>query len=140
MIKRKCQIRAVSPITCFTVPIVGTTELNLTEKEIYECLCSGAEITEILPNNKTIELNFDNYNRINSIIGEPTEIKKETIITKIKDEPKFIEQNDSYVVETTDILPDNKTIESNNEKPYIVKAHTNESKNNNYKNNKKKKK
>ena len=58
MNKKKCNIYAKSPITCFTVPIVGHCTLNLTSNEIYKCLCARAEVTEILPNGKSINLDF----------------------------------------------------------------------------------
>ena len=67
MNKKKCNIYAKSPITCFTVPIVGHCTLNLTSNEIYKCLCARAEVTEILPNGKSINLDFSNYT-INSFI------------------------------------------------------------------------
>ena len=82
MVMKKCQIHAISPITCFTVPIVGTTQLNLTPDEIYNCLCAKAEVMEILANGKMINLDFTNYNRDNSIIGEPMEeVKEEPVET-----------------------------------------------------------
>lgn len=75
MNKKRCQIRTTSPITCFTVPIVGTTELNLTHDEIYKCLCAKAEVIEILVDGKRIHLDFTNYNKDNywtkNPIGEP---------------------------------------------------------------------
>lgn len=87
---KKCQIHAISPITCFTVPIVGITELNLTEDEIYKCLCSKAEVKEILENGKMINLDFTNYNRNNSIIGEPTVTNE--VPKHVEEEPVKIEE------------------------------------------------
>lgn len=97
MVMKKCQIHATSPITCFTVPIVGTTELNLTPDEIYKCLCAKAEVMEILGNGKMINLDFSNYNRDNSIIGEPIEeVKEEQSEEKIvvieEEEPEVVEE------------------------------------------------
>ena len=96
MVMKKCQIHATSPITCFTVPIVGTTELNLTPDEIYKCLCAKAEVMEILANGKTINLDFSNYNRDNSIIGEPIEeVKEEQTEEDVEveeEEPETVEE------------------------------------------------
>lgn len=92
MVMKKCQIHATSPITCFTVPIVGTTELNLTPDEIYKCLCAKAEVIEILGNGKTINLDFSNYNRDNSIIGEPIEEIKEEQTEVEEEEPETVEE------------------------------------------------
>ena len=92
MVMKKCQIHATSPITCFTVPIVGTTELNLTPDEIYKCLCAKAEVMEILGNGKTINLDFSNYNRDNSIIGEPIEEIKEEQTEVEEEEPETVEE------------------------------------------------
>lgn len=131
---KKCQIRAISPITCFTVPIIGTTELNLTENEIYQCLCYNAEIMEILSNGKMVKLNFDNYNRDNSIIGEPTEEKPYII-----DDKEDVILTDEIITTVQDNI-ENNNVEPKNEKTHIVKTYNNETKNNNYKNNNKKKK
>ena len=68
--KKRCQIYASLPITCFEVPIVGETELNLTENEIYKCLCAKAQVIEILPNGKRINLDFTNYNKDNYYIPD----------------------------------------------------------------------
>lgn len=94
MVIKKCQIHATSPITCFTVPIVGTTQLNLTPDEIYKCLCAKAEVMEILANGKMINLDFSNYNRDNSIIGEPVE--------EVKEEPSG--EIDALVTEVTETV------------------------------------
>lgn len=65
MEKKRCQIRAGLPITCFEVPIIGNAELNLTYDEIYKCLCAKAEVTEILNDGRRIHLDFTNYNKNN---------------------------------------------------------------------------
>jgi hypothetical protein len=98
MVIKKCKIHATSPITCFTVPIVGTTELNLTTDEIYKCLCAKAEVMEILANGKAINLDFSNYNRDNSIIGEPVEEVKEEIVEVTPEPPveEVVENNVTF--------------------------------------------
>ena len=63
--KKRCQIYAGLPITCFEVPIIGHAELNLTPDEIYKCLCAKAEVIEILPTGKRINLDFSNYDKDN---------------------------------------------------------------------------
>ena len=68
MIKKKCQIHAGLPITCFEVPIIGNTELNLTPDEIYKCLCAKAEVIEILKDGSKINLDFSNYAKDNTVI------------------------------------------------------------------------
>ena len=80
MKKKRCQIYAGLPITCFEVPIIGETELNLTADEIYKCLCAKAEVIEILPDGKRINLDFTNYGKNNHItesIEEPVEVPVE---------------------------------------------------------------
>lgn len=100
--KKRCQIHAVFPITCFTVPIVGRTELNLTHDEIYKCLCSKAEVSEILPSGKLVRLDFTNYNKDNDIkkavVEEPIvkEEEKEDIVEETPTE-------EEVVVESKDI-------------------------------------
>lgn len=88
--KKKCSIYAKFPITCFTVPIVGHTTLNLTPEEIYECLCARAEVSEILPNGKTVDLDFSNYNKDN-YNKEPVVEEKVLVLTdkvEVKEEVK----------------------------------------------------
>ena len=67
MIKKKCQIHAGLPITCFEVPIIGNTELNLTPDEIYKCLCAKAEVIEILKDGSKVNLDFSNYAKDNAV-------------------------------------------------------------------------
>lgn len=152
MVIKKCQIRAISPITCFTVPIVGNTELNLTTDEIYKCLCAKAEVLEILENGKMINLNFTNYNRDNSIIGEPiTEKISDTITEEIQETPieNFTVMNDKtdeviisdtisteYNQEVIDCISENTITDSESEttstsaEPYVVKDRKYENKKN----------
>lgn len=163
MIMKKCQIHAVSPITCFTVPIVGSTQLNLTHDEIYQCLCAKAEVLEILGNGKTINLDFTNYNRDNSIIGEPVE-KVEEIVTEehpepvieVEEEPEVIEEvaeeevtldlaetEETVFVTGMSVLEDEESEVEDAETVFTpaepVKEMKVESRNNNYKNNNNKK-
>lgn len=100
--KKKCQIHARYPITCFEVPIVGFTELNLTSEEIYKCLCAKAEITEVLPDGKLVNLDFTNYDKDNYEIKPKEEIVE--TVQKIK-EP----------VEDKEEVEEDKTLENNKE-------------------------
>ena len=85
MKKRKCQIHAKTPITCFSVPILGITQLNLTTDEIYKCLCSRAEVKEFLPNGKTRNLDLNNYNKL--VEDEtPVVIKEEPVVLPVQEE------------------------------------------------------
>lgn len=97
--KKKCQIYASLPITCFEVPIIGETELNLTEDEIYKCLCAKAEVLEILSNGKRINLDFTNYNKDN----EPNIIIK-TSNNKEEITEKIIETKEEIITETSEVL------------------------------------
>lgn len=132
--KKKCQIHAVFPITCFSVPIVGHTELNLTTDEIYQCLCAKAEVAEVLPNGKTINLDFSNYNKDNFIkkedIKKPEEqkinneqtSKNEEVLNKINEESK-------------EVINEDNTVKEKETEQSLVKTHEVSSRNNNYKNN-----
>lgn len=147
MDKRRCQIHAVSPITCFTVPIIGHTKLNLTTDEIYKCLCAKAEVTEILPSGKTVNLDFTNYDKVQPIKEstketyttvevlnvEPTE---ESVTTD--DKKESVEVNDKKPVEETEVISENNETKEEvkselEESP--VKTHELSSRNNNYKQN-----
>lgn len=85
MIKKKCQINARTPVTCFSVPIIGFAQLDLTYDEIYKCLCSNTEVVEILEDGSTINLNFRNYNKDNSK-GEPIEEVKAAPVEEVQEE------------------------------------------------------
>lgn len=115
MNKKRCQIHTGLPITCFTVPIVGNTELNLTIDEIYKCLCAKAEVIEILNDGKRIHLDFSNYDKNNQsetiIDVEYKENLTETIVNDISynDESeainidKDIEVSEDVELSTTEI-------------------------------------
>lgn len=156
--KRKCQINAVYPITCFQVPIVGNTELNLTTEEIYKCLCAKAEVTEILSDGSMMSLDFSNYNKTSIIENteksndtslHPAEINvkefkhveeftteedfndvKEEIVDeeKLEDSTEDIEDNTQIVDE--DKVESKETVEVKDENP--VKTHEVHARNNNY--------
>ena len=90
MQKKRCRIYAGLPITCFEVPIIGETELNLTPDEIYKCLCSKAEVIEILPDGSHINLDFTNYNKDNrkeEPVLEET-IKPVTVVPVVETTPE----------------------------------------------------
>lgn len=132
MITKKCQIRATTPITCFSVPIIGNTKLNLTSEEIYKCLCAKAEVLEILENGKTINLDFTNYNRDNSIIGEPivTEKTSDTVteeLQEVVDTPVDITENNLSIVGETDevIVGDTISTEHEDEAEVIISTSEN---------------
>lgn len=133
MITKKCQIRATAPITCFSVPIIGNTKLDLTSEEIYKCLCAKAEVLEILENGKTINLDFTNYNRDNSIIGEPIVIEKtsdtvyEELQKLVKDTPVDVTENNFTIVDESDevVVGDTISTEHENEPEVIISASEN---------------
>lgn len=81
MKKKKCEIHATLPITCFEVPIIGDANLNLTADEIYKCLCSKAEVKEVLPDGKRINLDFTNYDKDNSIVTLPYKGEEVKVVT-----------------------------------------------------------
>lgn len=137
MNKRKCQVHAVFPITCFTVPIIGHTELNLTTDEIYKCLCAKAEISEILPSGKVVRLDFSNYNKsplINKEEDTKEESKKEIESSVLTTDTKLENKKE---IETpllnTDTSLENNEKENSEHSP--VKTHEVSSRNNNYKQN-----
>ena len=103
MEKKKCHLHVTSPITCFSVPIVGDTELFLTTDEIFKCICTGAEVSEVLPGGERVRLNFSNYNRNNSIIGEPKEeeiiVEEPVTVGHITEEEPAIEAAETIATE-----------------------------------------
>ena len=101
MQKRKCSIYAAMPITCFQVPIIGHAELNLTTEEIYKCLCAKAEVTEMLPNGKTVNLDFSNYNK-QLVETKPKEKIKEVTETPILPEESIVQVVDNTILEVKD--------------------------------------
>lgn len=163
MEKRRCQINAIYPITCFTVPIIGHTELKLTTDEIYKCLCAKAEVTEILEDGKMVSLDFSNYDKPiiitdnsktvenpKEVITEPVEAKNETevvepvveptveekeleVILEAKDEVKV---EDETVVETKNETVEEVSKENSTTKSYEVPSRNNNNRKqqNNYKN------
>lgn len=109
--KRRCAIHATLPITCFIVPIVGFTELELTTDEIYKCLCAKAEVTEILPNGKRVTLNFANYDKpagyepiVTPKVTTDIKVIEDTLVPvkEIKEE-EFIESIAGYVEELEEV-------------------------------------
>ena len=147
MLKKRCQIYASLPITCFEVPIVGDTELNLTENEIYKCLCAKAEVIEILPDGRRINLDFKNYNKDNCIIESLVVEEKPESVTPIKVElapeptpapvekveEKPVEFIEEKVEEEVESVEEN-TEEAKEENPVAetVKNYQTNSRNNNY--------
>lgn len=152
--KKKCQIYASLPITCFEVPIVGETELNLTEEEIYKCLCAKAEVLEILSNGKRVNLDFTNYNKTNEPVVTPIsaveeipepiieEVPEPAVIEEVKEEiiepvvePEVVEEKVEEEVIEESVVEDKVEPVAETVKSYQVA-----SRNNNYNNNKKKNK
>lgn len=163
MEKRRCQINAIYPITCFTVPIIGHTELKLTTDEIYKCLCAKAEVTEILEDGKMVSLDFSNYDKPiiitdnsktvekpKEVITEPVEVKEPVeviepvveptveekeleVILEAKDEVKV---EDETVVETKNETVEEVSKENSTTKSYEVPSRNNNNRKqqNNYKN------
>lgn len=155
MLKKRCQIYASLPITCFEVPIVGDTELNLTENEIYKCLCTKAEVIEILPDGRRINLDFKNYNKNNYIVEAPiveekpepatpikVELAPETTtepVEKVEEKPvesieEKVEEEVESVEEDTEIVEE-ELVEVKEETPVVaetVKNYQTNSRNNNY--------
>lgn len=147
--KRKCQINAVYPITCFNVPIVGNTELNLTTEEIYKCLCGKAEVVEILKDGTMISLDFTNYDKVPEI--ERQESFKDEIDLKpiVEDDKKSVEKVeilniekekiDEDVEEDLSLKEENKSEIDKEVTENPVKTHEVHSRNNNKGKNKKNK-
>lgn len=106
--KKKCEIRTSLPVTCFTVPIVGCTELMLTSDEIRKCLCAKAEVTEILSDGRRIPLDFSNYDKNNC-----DNIEIPTII-KIEEEP-VIEVQEEVIVEEFEEITETEVVEEHEE-------------------------
>lgn len=129
--KRKCQINAVQPITCFQVPIIGNTELELTTDEIYKCLCCKAEITEILPNGQMVGLDFSNYDKKIEITDNSTnetvtneqvknveESKQLSNESKVEDSEKVVDteelSKEPTVEDTEEVIESVDTVEKEN--------------------------
>lgn len=112
--KKKCQIRAVYPITCFEVPIVGTTELNLTPDEIYKCLCAKAEIDEVLSNGTLVHIDFTNYDKDNEIKKENVEVPVKETVINFTDVVEIKEEINKTVVEET-VEDSSEEVEENTE-------------------------
>lgn len=116
MVKKKCQINARTPVTCFSVPIIGYAQLDLTYDEIYKCLCSNAEVVEILEDGSTVNLNFRNYNKNNSK-GEPIEKVKATPVEEVVEEivpeiePHVEVTEEETTLEVTDKVEVEETVE-----------------------------
>ena len=114
MQKKRCRIYAGLPLTCFAVPIIGETELNLTPDEIYKCLCSKAEVIEILPDGSHINLDFTNYNKDNrkEEIKETTNVIINTPVTeKTTSEFTNTVSTGETTESTSDIIEEDKDVE-----------------------------
>lgn len=141
MNKKKCQIYAKFPITCFTVPIVGSTELNLTSDEIYKCLCAKAEVLEILPNGQMLNLDFTNYDKDNFVKPEVAKDEPKTVL----EEEKVVEEDKKETEEVSEesteeeLTDDEEVVEESPVKTHEVSARNEQfQKQNNYKNRKNK--
>lgn len=141
MEKRRCQINAIYPITCFTVPIIGHTELKLTTDEIYKCLCAKAEVTEILEDGKMVSLDFSNYDKPiiitdnsktvekpKEVITEPVEAKNETEVVEPVAEPTVEEKELEVILEAKDEVKveDETVVETKNETEVVEEVSTKE--------------
>lgn len=129
MEKKRCLIHANMPITCFSVPIIGHVELRLTSDEIYKCLCSKAEIQEILSNGKMINLDFTNYNTDNN----KKEITTKEVAEEVKiEEPEITEEVLDETVEKSDDIEDSKEemVEEKLFNESLTKTHQLQSRNN----------
>lgn len=59
-------IYPVYPITTLNPPIRSTVRrVTKSDKEIRACLMARAKVEEVLPNNKTVQLDLSNYNKPN---------------------------------------------------------------------------
>lgn len=125
--KKKCLIYASLPITCFEVPIIGHVELNLTSDEIYKCLCSKAQVVEILPNGKKINLDFSNYNKSNIEKPKVEITKKELVEEQTSEEVIVLEDTVKVEEKIIEDLEDKK-------EDSAVKTYELSSRNNNYNN------
>lgn len=143
MNKKKCNIYAKSPITCFTVPIVGHCTLNLTSNEIYKCLCARAEVTEILPNGKSINLDFSNYDKDNYTKPETPVVEEKVLVfedkVEVKEEVKVEEehveeQHEEEETETTEEVVEEVKEEPVHEDPVKTQV-ASRNNNNNYQKN-----
>lgn len=112
MVKKKCEIYASLPITCFEVPIIGHANLNLSTDEIYKCLCAKAEVTEILENGTRINLDFTNYNKDNNPVTHQNEVEEVPPVIK---EMMEITENESVEVPEETITNDEVESDTNDE-------------------------
>lgn len=142
MNKKKCNIYAKSPITCFTVPIVGHCTLNLTSNEIYKCLCARAEVTEILPNGKSINLDFSNYDKDNYTKPETPVVEEKVLVfedkvevkEEVKVEEEHVEEQHEEETETTEEVVEEVKEEPVHEDPVKTQV-ASRNNNNNYQKN-----
>ena len=129
---KNCNIYARFPITCFSVPIVGHATLNLTSEEIYKCLCARAEVYEILPNGKSINLNFSNYDKDNCEELKPVVEEEKVVTLEDKVETKDSAEETESVNEVLESEPvEEKLLQEQDP----VKTHQVASRNNNYQKN-----
>lgn len=128
---KNCNIYARFPITCFSVPIVGHATLNLTSEEIYKCLCARAKVYEILPNGKSINLDFSNYDKNN--YEEPKPVVEEKIVT-LEDKVE-LKDNVEETESVNEVLESEPTEEKLLQEQDPVKTHQVASRNNNYQKN-----
>jgi hypothetical protein len=96
VIKKKVNVRAFAPIVDLKFPIAGVANgITLTTDEILICIRSKAKVEEII-GNKTIPLDFANYDKDNSV----QEVKPEPEQAKILN---VVEVNGKLVIDETPV-------------------------------------
>jgi hypothetical protein len=96
--KKKVNVKTNAPITGLRYPVAGVANgITLTINEILICIRSKAKVEEVI-GNRTIPLDFTNYNKDNSIvIAKPEELKAVIMDVKQVDGKLVIESQPEQV-------------------------------------------
>jgi hypothetical protein len=100
VLKKKVNVKTNAPITGLRYPVAGVANgITLTINEILICIRSKAKVEEVI-GNRTIPLDFTNYNKDNSIvIAKPEELKAVIMDVKQVDGKLVVEPQPEQTVE-----------------------------------------
>jgi len=125
VIKKKVNVRAHTPITNLKYPIAGVANgISLTLDEILVCIRGNAKVEEVIGFNKTVPLDFANYDKNNSIQEIVAEIEPAKIMNVKEVGGKLIIEAATEPVDTTpavkaivpepvqEVLPPTETVEA----------------------------
>ena len=78
--EKRVNVYAGAPVVAIKYPITGTVRsILLSTDEIRKCIFAKAKVEEILPNGRTVRLDFTNYDKVNTEANSNSMVKNTPI-------------------------------------------------------------